>query len=279
MVPTEKLRQAVSAYKNGDAQAFTLLYQESDKYIYTCIYKVMQGNDNAADMISDIMQDTYVEISKSIRQLENEDCFLQWAGMIATRKCYAYLKKSKKYILLDEEDGTFENLSDTDMIIPENVMQDREKQRLVREIIDTSLTEMQKLCIIAYYFQEQKQSEIAKELGIPENTVKTNLSRAKQKIRDGVLDLEKNEGTRLYSVAPLLLLLFKEDVKEAAVPDAVSAKVGTAILETGVRRMAGTAVGKFASISGKAKITLGIIALGASRRSWRNDIRGSQQQF
>ena len=86
MVPTEKLRQAVSAYKNGDAQAFTLLYQESDKYIYTCIYKVMQGNDNAADMISDIMQDAYVEISKSIRQLENEDCFLQWAGMIATRK-------------------------------------------------------------------------------------------------------------------------------------------------------------------------------------------------
>ena len=263
MVPTEKLRQAVSDYKNGDAQAFTLLYQESDKYIYTCIYKVMQGNDNAADIISDIMQDTYVEVSKNIRQLENEECFLQWAGMIATRKCYAYLKKSEKYILLNEEDDTFENLSDTDMIIPENVMQDKEKQRLVREIIDTSLTEMQKLCIIAYYFQEQKQSEIAKELGIPENTVKTNLSRAKQKIRDGVLDLEKKEGTRLYSAAPLLLLLFKEDVKAAVVPDAVTAKVSTAILETGVRKTAGTAAGKLASLSVRAKITLGIISLGA----------------
>lgn len=60
--------------------------------------------------------------------------------MIATRKCYAYLKKSKKYILLDEEDGTFENLSDTDMIIPENVMQDREKQRLVRDCERTRYT-------------------------------------------------------------------------------------------------------------------------------------------
>ena len=69
---------------------------------------------------------------------------------------------------------------------------------------------MQKLCIIAYYFHEKKQSEIAEELRIPENTVKTNLSRAKQKIKDGVLDLEKKEGTRLYSVAPFLLLLFKE---------------------------------------------------------------------
>jgi len=34
MVLTEKLRQAVSAYKNGAAQASTLLYQESDKYLY-----------------------------------------------------------------------------------------------------------------------------------------------------------------------------------------------------------------------------------------------------
>ena len=96
MVPTEKLRQAVSDYKNGDAQAFTLLYQETDKYIYTCIYKVMQGNDNAADIISDIMQDTYVEVSKNIRQFENEECFLQWAGMITTRKCYAYLKRGRQ---------------------------------------------------------------------------------------------------------------------------------------------------------------------------------------
>ena len=210
MAQTANLGLAVNEYKNGNAEAFNILYQESSKYIYTCIYKVVQGNDNAMDIVSDIMQDTYVEISRSIAQLENEESFLSWAGMIATRKCYAYLKKNKRYVLLNEEDDIFDTLSDSDEIIPETVMQDREKQRLLREIIDNSLTEMQKLCIIAYYFQEQKQSEIANELGIPENTVKTNLSRAKQKIKDGVLELEKKNGTRLYSVAPFLLLLFKE---------------------------------------------------------------------
>ena len=86
-------------YKNGNAEAFNLLYQESSKYIYTCIYKVMKGNDNALDIISDIMQETYVEISRSITQLEND---------------------------------TFDTLSDSDEIIPETVMQDREKQRLLR---------------------------------------------------------------------------------------------------------------------------------------------------
>ena len=195
MEPTMELKQAVKKYREGDKEAFTRLYEESGKYVYTCIYKVMGGNDNVQDTVCDIMQDTYVEISKNIAQLDNEDSFLSWAGTIATRKCYAWLKKNKKYVLLQEEDDTFTNLADDDNIIPEGIMQDREKQRLIRQIIDTQLTQMQKLCIVAYYYNEQKQSEIAKELGIPENTVKTNLSRAKAKIKDGVLDLEKRHGT------------------------------------------------------------------------------------
>lgn len=229
MEPTAELKQAIKKYREGKSEAFTMLYEESSKYIYTCIYKVMGGNDNVQDAICDIMQDTYVEISRNITQLDNENSFLSWAGTIATRKCYAWLKKNRKYVLLNEEDDTFENLADDDNIIPEDVMQDREKQRLVREIIDTQLTEMQRLCIIAFYYNEQKQSEIAQELGIPENTVKTNLSRAKAKIKVGVLDLEKKQGTRLYSVAPFLLLLFKEDVRACMVPKEITERVTVSV--------------------------------------------------
>lgn len=263
MKPTQNLRQAVSSYKAGKADAFTVLYEESSRYIYTCIYNVMQGNDNAEDIISDIMQDTYVEISRNIGQLKDEDNFLSWAGSIATRKCYAWLKKNNRYVLLNEEDDTFDNLADSDNIIPEAVMQSREKQRLVKEIIDTQLTQMQKLCIIAYYYNEQKQAEIAQELGIPENTVKTNLSRAKAKIKDGVLDIEKKQGTKLYSVAPLLLFLFREEISACVVPHTITVKVNASV---SITKGAGTKtlLEKLASASAKAKITAGIIGVGAA---------------
>lgn len=266
MEQTQKLKQAVKDYREGKTEAFTSLYEESSKYIYTCIYKVMAGTDNANDVIADIMQDTYVEISKNIGQLESDDKFLYWASRTANRKCYAYLKKNKKYVLLNEEDNTFDNLSDNDSIIPEEVMQDKEKQRLVREIIDIQLTEMQKLCIVAYYYNEQKQSEIAQELGIPENTVKTNLSRAKAKIKEGVLDLEKKEGTKLYSVAPFLLLLFKEDVQAAIIPEQLTKSVMSAVSASTVSASTGIAakgvVGKIASASLKAKIVAAIVTVG-----------------
>ena len=262
MEPTVELKQAVHSYREGEKEAFTRLYEESSKYIYTCIYKVMGGNDNVQDTVCDIMQDTYVEISKNIAQLGNEDSFLSWAGTIATRKCYAWLKKNKKYVLLHEEDDTFTSLADEDDIIPEEVMQDREKQRLIREIIDTQLTQMQKLCIIAFYYNEQKQSEIAKELGIPENTVKTNLSRAKAKIKDGVLDLEKRQGTKLYSVAPILLLLLGEEVSACTVPASVTAAVNGSVLAAGKTGI-GHLLAKAAEASARAKVTAGVIGAGA----------------
>lgn len=279
MEATNRLIEAVREYKAGKKEAFNTLYEESKKYVYACIAKVMDGNDNEQDAIHDIMQDTYVEISRNISQQGEEEKFLSWAGKIATRKCYAYLKKNKKYVLLNEEDNTLEELSDSDEIIPEAVIQDKEKQRLLREIIEKQLTPMQKLCIIGYYYNEQKQSEIAKALGIPENTVKTNLSRAKAKIKEGVLDLEKNKGTKLYSVAPLLLLLFTEEVQAAVVPAKVSADVVSAVSNTvtataeavstsAVTTTTGTAatglkgfVGKIAAASLKAKLVAGIAAV------------------
>ena len=266
------LRQAIKAYKSGNEASFSSLYEESCKYIYTCVYKVMSGNNNAQDIIDDIMQDTYVEISKSIWQLEDEERFLSWAGTIATRKCYAYLKKNAKYVLLNEEDKTFENLQESDAFIPESVSQDKEKQRLIREIINTQLSEMQKLCIIAYYYNEQKQSEIAEELGIPENTVKTNLSRAKAKIKDAVLDLEKNKDTKLYSVAPLFVFLFTEEVQAAVVPARIGAKVFSAVGVSASATATATATAtsfagkigigaKLAAISVKAKVIAVVAAV------------------
>ena len=268
MGQNDRLSQAVKDYKAGKKEAFNILYEESSKYIYTCIFKVMSGNDNAQDMIADIMQDTYLEISRSIEQLDHEERFLHWAGTMANRKCYAYLKKNKKYVLLAEEDTTFEVLSDSDDIIPEEIMQDREKQRLLREIIENELSEMQKLCVIAFYYNEQKQSEIAQELGIPENTVKTNLSRAKAKIKEGVLELEQNKGTKLYSMAPFMLLLFQEEVRAAVIPPQITenvlkiaASAVGSVTAAGTTATAGgaTAAGT-ASTTGAAVGTKGLVA-------------------
>ena len=221
---SQNLRQAIMSYRAGDANAFTPIYEESQKYVYTCVYKVMNGNDNAYDATMDIMSETFFEISQSLYNLNDIEKYYSWAGTIATRKCYDYIKKNKKYVLMPEEEEGFDDIAD-DNIIPESIYQDKEKQRLLREIIDNNLSEIQKICVIGYFYNEQKIQEIAAELNLPEGTIKTNLFRAKGKIKEGVLSLEKNQGTRLYSASPLLAVLFAEEVITNMVPYQLSYQV------------------------------------------------------
>lgn len=246
MEVSANLKKAIEDYINGDAGAFTTIYNESHKYIYVCVNNVMSGNDNKEDLIQDIMQDTYVEISKHINSLQNVNQFLSWSGTIATRKCFEYIKKMGKYTLLNE-DESFDTLADDDNIIPEEIMQNKEKQRLLREIIQNELSDMQKLCVVGYFYNEMKQSEIAKELNIPENSVKSHLLRAKAKIKESVLDLEKKKGTKLYAVTPLLLLLFTDEVKACtvspAIGEAVLASVGTSGAVTATAGTSGAVAG------------------------------------
>ena len=207
----------MQSYQKGDQESFNRIYELSYRYLYTCIIRVVKNEDTAMDMI----QETYLEISRSIGQLNRTEDFLSWAAMIGNRKCFACLKKGNRLLLVgagdEEEEGDyFENIADDECFIPESILQDREKQRLMREIID-GLSDMQRLCVIGYYYNEEKQEQIAEELGIPVNTVKSHLNRAKANIKKGVLELEEKKGTRIYSLAPFMLLFFRREMADCVV--------------------------------------------------------------
>lgn len=260
MEVSANLKKAIEDYINGDTTAFTTIYNESHKYIYVCVNNVMSGNDNKEDLIQDIMQDTYVEISKHINSLQNVNHFLSWSGTIATRKCFEYIKKMGKYTLLNE-DESFDGLADDDNIIPEEIMQNKEKQRLLREIIQNELSDMQKLCVVGYFYNEMKQSEIAKELNIPENSVKSHLLRAKARIKESVLDLEKKKGAKLYAVTPLLLLLFTDEVEACT----VSSAIGEAVLSSvGVSGAVAATAGTSGAVAGSQTVASTASTVGAT---------------
>ena len=214
MKAQEELIAAIERYRSGKQDEFEQIYNLSYKYLYVCIKHIVKEEETAGDML----QETYLEVSKNLSQLKSAEDFLNWAAVIAKRKCYAYLNKADKLVVTSvgesgEEREILDEIADDEAFIPESIIQDQEKSRLMKEIID-GLSDMQRLCIIGYYYNEQKQEEISEELGIPLNTVKSHLSRAKAKIKEGILALEIKKDTKLYAILPFLLLLFTEEAQE-----------------------------------------------------------------
>lgn len=95
-------------------------------------------------------------------------------------------------------------------------MDRQETERLIDEILN-DLPEEQRAVISMFYYEQQSVEEIAAELGVSKNTVKSRLNYGRKKVESEVRALEK-KGTKLYGLAPIpfLLLLFRQMEAQAA---------------------------------------------------------------
>ena len=146
-------------------------------------------------------------------------------------------------------------------------MVDREKQRLLADIID-KLSAEQKFCVQYFYYEEMSVNEIAEVMGCSTGTVKSRLNYARKSIKDAVIELDVKHGTRLYSLAsaPLFLIVFRaaaEGLLPAAVVGAASAaSAGGASVSAGVSSTGGAASMGSASAAGSVASATAATAAG-----------------
>lgn len=159
-------------------------------------------------VVDDLLQETYITAFQKLDTLKEHDKFNAWICKIARNKAIDYLRKNKEVVFkklpIENDEGTSEVIDlpeDRVEFIPEKQMDQNETTRLLMSILN-ELPPEQKVCIIAFYYEQQSIKEIANELGCSEETVKSRIRYAKRKIKEQVELLEKN-GTHLYGIAPI----------------------------------------------------------------------------
>lgn len=192
--------------QGGDMTAFDELYDTTYQYVYFSIQK--KGVEIEAD-IKDILQDVYCKVYMNYASVRNPQVALAWMKHITFNATIDYLRKKNKSI------GSFEEITDSneaenkdmtvdDQInIPEYAYENKEFVQMIRSLI-SELSQNQQKVLFAYYYDEMKTGEIAEAYNIPESTVKTWLSRAREKLKGSIENMEKKTGTR-YHIIPFAL--------------------------------------------------------------------------
>lgn len=204
---------------DGEQEAITELYNRTYNNAYYTVKALIKDEDTALDII----QDSYVKAFKSLNQLQEADKFRAWIKRICHNRAVDYLRKKKPVMfsaISADEERAVEFEDDRVENLPEEMMDQKETGRLIREILN-SLSEEQRLVVGMFYYEQLSVREIAQTLGVSENTVKSRLNYARKKIEEKVIRLEKEQGIRLHSLAPIpfLLWLFKsQDIWAAEIP-------------------------------------------------------------
>ena len=254
------IAKEIRSFQNGEQEAFSRLYELSKNYVYYTILK----NRIPESAAEDIMQEVYLAIYNGAASIQEPQAAMAWIRQVAFHKAMNYFRENKRERPVsgngttgnasDQENPTtgnlenvgFENLDqeieDTRFPVPEALMDDRETQRLLRQTIE-ELSEDQRKVILAFYYNGCTVSEIAELFEVPEGTVKTNLYRARGKIRTSIENMERTQGIRLHTaaLAPALLFLFHTEAQAAEVPAAVSVAVSKTITNVTARATAAAA--------------------------------------
>ncbi len=265
----------VAEAREGDEQAMAALYRATYNLAYYVALQLVKNREDALD----VMQDAYIRAFGRLRTLKDPARFESWLCRIVANTAKNQIKRKKPLLfgqLTDEEgeaEPDFED--DTLRFSPEEQLETQETARHVREIVD-ELSDEQRMVVLMYYFGDQSVAEIARDLGCPENTVKSRLNYARQKIKRGVQRL-REEGIPLYGAAPLAWFgsALGQDAYAAHLPAEIARPLfsdiaaellpalGAGAAGAGAAATAGTAGA--AGISGKvvAGISAGVVLLGA----------------
>ena len=239
----KKTTDLVIKAQNGDKKALNSLFSECYGDLYYFALKTVKDEDKAADAV----QDSAIDIMKTIGELKNPEAFLQWSRMIVYRKCTKYFKPGKEIPVEENEDGEtlFDSIADEDPAsLPENVLEDKELRKAVTSILET-LPPEQRAAMTLYYYDGLSVSQIAKIQGVSEGTVKSRLNYARKAVKEKVEEYEEKTGTKLYAAfIPLFLKdLFRKEgtaISKAASPK-LGAFTGSTVTSATVSAASGTA--------------------------------------
>jgi RNA polymerase sigma-70 factor (ECF subfamily) len=181
---TEKARRdyllVIKARDKGDQHAYAELL---NNYRDTLYYMMLKMTSNQTDA-EDLTIEAFGKAFKNLNCYTTDFAFSTWLFKIAANNCIDFLRKSKRIQFMDpcfeDEDSQF--FTDSlafDGLDPEEQVIEKQKIKLMREVVDKLKPHYRKLVELRY-FKEWSYEEIARELDLPLGTVKAKLFRSRE---------------------------------------------------------------------------------------------------
>ena len=165
----------------GDETAFTMLVNKYRKYVHTLAWHKI-GDFHIAE---DITQETFLQVYRDLATLREPDRFPGWLYVVTNHRCIAWFRKNRLHVRLVEGiNMTMKGeAAYSQYVADEQAKTATEAQQKVVKQLLAKLQESERTVMTLYYFGEMTCEEISKFLGVSANTIKSRLSRARQRLK------------------------------------------------------------------------------------------------
>ncbi|HIV40811.1 MAG TPA: RNA polymerase sigma factor [Candidatus Mediterraneibacter guildfordensis] len=159
------MNQTEDKKQRNKARTFIQLVESNKQSMYKIARSYLSNDEDIADAIQDAIESCW----RNLDQLEKPAYFRTWMTRILIHKCIDIIRKNRREHPVSD--------------FPEYGAEHKDLDNYEFSELMKSLDEKYRTILLLYYGEGFKISEIAQLLDMEENTVKTRLSRGRQKFR------------------------------------------------------------------------------------------------
>jgi len=169
-VGEDETRCLVDACRRGDRLAQHALYQRFVNRVHFVVARIVGRSD-----VDDVTQNVFLQVFRSIGQYRKESRFETWLYRLTVNEALQYRRRNRRWPLpsLNEELAT--------------AARDGKDSGDERELLERALSDLPEDLRVLFVLREVEglcYRDLAEVLGIPEGTVASKLSRARQELRE-----------------------------------------------------------------------------------------------
>ena len=173
-------KKLIARATSGDPAAFNSLMQQHEGRMYAVALRMCANREDAQDCLQEAM----LRIYRAISGFKGESSFATWVYHITMNTCLDELRKRK-----NRQSTSLDNLLDMGWLptdetnVPEKHAIRNESRRALQSAI-ANLPEDMRSAIVLRDIEGLSYDEIAQALGINIGTIKSRISRGREKLRE-----------------------------------------------------------------------------------------------
>jgi RNA polymerase sigma-70 factor (ECF subfamily) len=175
--PLEDDETVVARIIAGQKDLFRLLVRRHERAVYGMGLSFFRNPDDSADFT----QEVFLKAYRNLARFEGRSRFSTWLYRISYNTAVNSITRRKEYRSLAEED----TVADGDS--PERRLLRSAARDAVLEAVK-ELPEKYRICVDLFFFYDRSYQEIEAITGLPVNTIKSHVFRAKKLLRDRLED-------------------------------------------------------------------------------------------
>jgi RNA polymerase sigma-70 factor (ECF subfamily) len=173
-----RVRALVERARAGDREAFRELVEQHQDRAFGLALRITRSRADAEE----VAQDAFVRAWLALPRFRGESSFATWLHRIVARRALDRVSELRlrigREVVVEDVALVARPADAAEGADPEAAARARRIERLVLE-----LPAAQRAAVTLFYYEDRSVSQVAETLGMPENTVKTHLARARAALR------------------------------------------------------------------------------------------------